>query len=313
MPSSNEQLPVDVKVRLESFLREEPDLSTAIAAIKTLTEVLEKSEAGTLQELIAILKASKDRMKTTVDCSSTSVVSGCELFVRFITLAANDALEASDFEQVKRIMLNRGKYFTQKLLQTRPKIVKLGAPFLKDNSTVLVHGRSRVVLETLKEVKNSNKRVFVYVTEAGGSGNIMKKEMEKLQFDTALITDTAVGAIMARVDCVMVGSEGVVESGGIVNTIGTYTIALCAQALNKPFYVMCESFKFVRLYPLNQDDLPDEFKFFASTIAKTDKNQLQYETPRVDYTPPNLITLLFTDLGILTPSAVSDELIKLYL
>lgn len=35
--------------------------------------------------------------------------------------------------------------------------------------------------------------------------------------------------------------------------------------------------------------------------------------PLVDYTPPSYITLLFTDLGILTPSAVSDELIKLYL
>jgi len=32
----------------------------------------------------------------------------------------------------------------------------------------------------------------------------------------------------------------------------------------------------------------------------------------LDYTPPQYITLLFTDLGVLTPSAVSDELIKLY-
>ena len=34
--------------------------------------------------------------------------------------------------------------------------------------------------------------------------------------------------------------------------------------LNKPVYVMCESFKFVRLYPLNQQDLPDEFKVSRS-------------------------------------------------
>ena len=40
---------------------------------------------------------------------------------------------------------------------------------------------------------------------------------------------------------------------------------------------------------------------------------LTHEHPMVDYTPPAYITLLFTDLGILTPSAVSDELIKLYL
>jgi translation initiation factor 2B subunit (eIF-2B alpha/beta/delta family) len=39
---------------------------------------------------------------------------------------------------------------------------------------------------------------------------------------------------------------------------------------------------------------------------------LKFESPLCDYTPPEFITLLFTDLGILTPSAVSDELIKLY-
>ena len=33
----------------------------------------------------------------------------------------------------------------------------------------------------------------------------------------------------------------------------------------------------------------------------------------MDYTPPSYITLIFTEIGILTPSAVSDELIKLYL
>lgn len=35
--------------------------------------------------------------------------------------------------------------------------------------------------------------------------------------------------------------------------------------------------------------------------------------PNIDYTPPHYITLLFSDIGVLTPSAVSDELIKLYM
>ena len=52
-------------------------------------------------------------------------------------------------------------------------------------------------------------------------------------------------------------------------------------------------------------------QFYASTISKT--KDLSNEHPLVDYTPPSLLTLLYTDLGILTPSAVSDELIKLYL
>lgn len=36
------------------------------------------------------------------------------------------------------------------------------------------------------------------------------------------------------------------------------------------------------------------------------------EQPTIDFTPAEYITLLFTDLGVLTPSAVSDELIRLY-
>jgi translation initiation factor eIF-2B subunit alpha len=37
-------------------------------------------------------------------------------------------------------------------------------------------------------------------------------------------------------------------------------MAISAKAMNKPCYVVAESFKFTRLYPLNQYDLPDEFK-----------------------------------------------------
>lgn len=116
--------------------------------------------------------------------------------------------------------------------------------------------------------------------------------------------------------------------------IGTYQMAMCSKAHNKPFYVVAESFKFVRLYPLNQQDVPDKFKVrqnrmhalpftaflyttssllqYKADTLKTVKN-LSEEHPMIDYTPPSLITLLFTDLGVLTPSAVSDELIKLYL
>lgn len=37
-------------------------------------------------------------------------------------------------------------------------------------------------------------------------------------------------------------------------------MAICAREMKKPFYVLTESFKFARIYPLNQVDLPNEFK-----------------------------------------------------
>jgi translation initiation factor eIF-2B subunit alpha len=40
--------------------------------------------------------------------------------------------------------------------------------------------------------------------------------------------------------------------------------------------------------------------------------RVSQDTPSRDYTPPPYISLLVTDLGVLTPAAVSDELIQLY-
>ena len=42
-------------------------------------------------------------------------------------------------------------------------------------------------------------------------------------------------------------AEGVVESGGVINKLGTYTIALAAKALNVPYYVAAESYKVGRV------------------------------------------------------------------
>ena len=95
---------------------------------------------------------------------------------------------------------------------------------------------------------------------------------------------------------------------GIVNQLGSYSVSLIAKSLNKQVYVFAESFKFVREYPVCLADLPDEYLYPPSR-----RGQQEPGSPLVDYTPPVLISLLFTDLGILTPSAVSDELINLYL
>ncbi len=79
---------VDVPSTFAHLLKSEPDVATAVAAIKTLILVLEKCSATTLQELIELLKNATKEMKDKVDCSACSVQSGCELFLRFITLAS---------------------------------------------------------------------------------------------------------------------------------------------------------------------------------------------------------------------------------
>ena len=86
-----------------------------------------------------------------------------------------------------------------------------------------------------------------------------------------------------------------------------------AKAMRKPVYVAAESYKFARLYPLNQRDLPESHAHtVALPLPESAHADVVAKSPACDYTPPQFITLLFTDLGILTPAAVSDELIRLY-
>ncbi|XP_078490406.1 translation initiation factor eIF2B subunit alpha [Ciona intestinalis] len=291
---------------------ENHDVSSAVAAIETLLEYLRKDTTETLSGLIDNLKKAKDILVETDCLARTSVSSGAELFLRFITLASS--LENPDFQEVKRVMISRGELFLQKVCTCRSKIANLGWPFIKDGAIILTHSYSRVVASVLKQAAENKKRFTVYVTQScpDDAGYEMAKTLRQYSIPVITILDAAAGYILEKVDVVLVGAEGVVENGGIVNKIGSYQLGLCAKALNKPLYVFAESFKFARLYPLNQHDLPDRFKYKASVLNNNNIN-LKEEHPIVDYTPPSLISLLITDLGVLTPSAVSDELIKLYL
>nr|XP_020658307.1 translation initiation factor eIF-2B subunit alpha isoform X1 [Pogona vitticeps] len=289
-------------------MRQDPDVASAVAAIRVLLEFLKRDKGETIQGLRANLKQAIETLSG-VD-SSVAISSGGELFLRFISLTS---LEHPDYSKCKEIMIERGELFLRRVSLSRTKIATLCYTFVKDGGRILTHAYSKVVLKVLQAAAEAKKRFSVYVTESqpDRAGQKMAGALMKLGIPATVILDAAVGYIMEKVDLVIVGAEGVVENGGIINKIGTNQMAVCAKAQNKPFYVVAESFKFVRLFPLNQQDVPDKFKYKADTLKKS--KALMVEHPWVDYTSPSLITLLFTDLGVLTPSAVSDELIKLYL
>lgn len=190
------------------------------------------------------------------------------------------------------------------------KVSKTAQSFFRDGMVVMTHGYSRVVLAVLKAAQK-DKRITVIQTESRPelSGHKMAKRLsEEAKIPVTMITDSAAAHVMEKVDMVLVGAEAVVESGGLINEIGTYQLSLIAKSLSKPFYVAAESFKMTRLYPTSQTDIPNRQCKGTEDMG----SNINIDYPQLDFTPPENITLLFTDLGILMPSSVSDELIQLY-
>lgn len=269
-----------------------------VAAIEALLGVIERSKAQTmhgLQEELclgrkALVAFCGQRPACLGGRTELGVESGCELFLRHVT---RTFLEFGDFSECREEILQRGRAFAAHANHAREDIAGHAAGFLRDGCRVLVQGRSRVVQATLKAAATHGVRLEAVVVDgADHCGARVAQELEAGGVPARIIIDAAVAREMESIDVVLVGAEAVAETGGVVNKVGTLTVACCAKAMQRPLYVAAESYKFARAFPLGQRDLP----------AGGD----------VDYTPPEFIELLFTDLGVLTPAAVSDELIRLY-
>ena len=313
-----------------------------VYAIQVLTGVLHKSTASTMMSLVHDIRSAAEELSNREEFkSSIQLKAGCALFLRYVTRMFGDG----DFNECKKALIERGERFVETSKQSIRQIANLGERFIRDGSTILTHGHSKCVTELLVSAAKS-KTFNVIITEgrgvdeADGCGYKTAEILIKNGIPCKIILDSAIAFTMEQVDMCLVGADGVIENGGIVNKVGTYQIAIVAKAFRKPLYVAAETYKFARLYPLSQSDLPSSrYKICIrpctnlgnnllnnsnggddgnENINSNDKSKMKYkkilnlDNPTSDYTPPDYITLLFTDLGVLTTAAVSDELIKLY-
>lgn len=302
------------------FLEDDQEMTMPIAAIESLVTMLRVKQPSTSSELINLVRNNIDKLKASIS-NAISLSAGCDLFMRFVLRNIN---LYSDWESCRRNLVENGELFVQRAKESRSKAADLGIPFIKDDDIILVHSFSRVVHQLLiKAKKEKFIRFRVIVTESRPSekGYHMASLLRKAGIPVEVIVDNAVGYVIHKVDKILVGAEGVAESGGIINHIGSYQIGCLAKANNKPFYVVTESHKFVRLFPLAPNDLPNQISQVLSvtnskigTLIENDsedpKNLLSIQ--QIDFTPHEFITALITDLGVLTPSAVSEELIKIW-
>ncbi|EER24956.1 Initiation factor 2 subunit family protein [Coccidioides posadasii C735 delta SOWgp] len=315
-----------------------------IAAIEALVLLLTHSPSSTISETLDLLKTHTERLKRAIP-NPIGLSAGTDLFQRYIisTLQRPGKLgPAGDFNAIRAHLLSNGRLFIKRAKESRDKIAAFGSGFVRDGSTVLTNGGSRVVGALLKKVAAEGHEFssspvrfrVIYVLHDGHDNGNSQTDRDTEGMDIVLslrskgvpvatIPESAVAYSMGMVDMVIVGAEGVVENGGIISRLGTYQMGLLAKSVGKPFYVVTESHKFVRLYPLGQYDLPisQHIMDFKTSDDSIKKEVPKEETPKsgalpkreaVDFTPPHLITALITEGGVLTPSAVSEELIKIW-
>ncbi len=128
-----------------------------------------------------------------------------------------------------------------------------------------------------------------------------------------LITDNMAAHCMklGLIDVVVVGADRIAANGDAANKIGTYSVAICAQAHNIPFYVAA---------PLSTIDfeLPDGShipieerdpeEVYQMGLTRLCPEGVEFYNPAFDVTPASLITGIMTEHGVFAPHELQSNL-----
>jgi methylthioribose-1-phosphate isomerase len=138
-------------------------------------------------------------------------------------------------------------------------------------------------------------------------------ELQRAGIDTTLICDSMAAVVMAekKANLVVTGADRIAANGDTANKIGTYGVAVLANAHGIPFYVAAPSSTFDlsitdgSKIPIEHRD-PAEVRTIADRpIAPAD---VPVFSPAFDVTPARLIAGIITERGVISP--VTTEKIR---
>jgi len=199
-----------------------------------------------------------------------------------------------------------------------------GAPLVPDGAGVLTHCNAGglataeygTALAVLFAAKESGKRFQVYVDETRPllqGARLTAWELMQHGIDTTLICDNMAADLMrrGRVQMVVVGADRIAANGDVANKIGTYSLAVLAQAHGVPFYVAAPASTFDlatptgSAIPIEQRPAEEVTRGALGPIAPAG---VRVYNPAFDVTPAHLIRAIITDRGLVQP--VTGEQIK---
>ncbi|MDG6906961.1 MAG: S-methyl-5-thioribose-1-phosphate isomerase [Nitrososphaerota archaeon] len=200
-------------------------------------------------------------------------------------------------------------------VRTNIKLSDLGAKLFRNGDTVLTHCNAGALatvgygtaLGVLRSVTKQGKTLKVFAAEARPvlqGARLTSFELSNDGFDVTLISDTAVGISMQKglIDRVVVGADRITKTGHVFNKVGTYQIAALAKRHHIPFYVAAPlstfdfetDWKKVKI----EERSPDEVKRVRS--EQTAPDVVNVFNPAFDVTPPQLVTAIICEEGLLT-------------
>jgi len=226
------------------------------------------------------------------------------------------AASASTVQSAREAVSSEVKAMEEEDFQVNKRLGRNGADLIKNGDTVLTQCNAGALatvgygtaLGVVRAAVEQGKLVKVLVPEtrpALQGARLTAFELVRDRIACTLISDTAVGLMMSRgrVDCAIVGADRITKDGYVFNKIGTYQEAVLAKRHGIPFYPAAprSSFDLERTYDrvtIEERGAEEVVEIRGRRIAP---KGIPVANPAFDMTPPELVTAMITDRGLVKP------------
>lgn len=192
-----------------------------------------------------------------------------------------------------------------------------GAELLADGASALTHCNAGglataeygTALSVFFTAQDQGKSLHVFVDETRPllqGARLTAWELTQRGVDATLICDSMAGQVMkeGRVQAVITGADRIAANGDSANKIGTYSVAVLAQAHGIPFYIAAPKSTFDLSLP-SGDQIPIEERDATEIVhgfgRQTAPENVAVYNPAFDVTPAHLITGIITEFGVIQP------------
>lgn len=193
-----------------------------------------------------------------------------------------NVLEMAEKKSYKEIL----KHFDE----AQEKINKAVLRLIKKGDVIFTHCHSTNVVNALIYAKKKGKSFEVYNTETRPlfQGRKTAKQLRRAGIKVTMFVDSAVGVALSKeqgtkkVDKIFLGADALLKNG-IINKIGSETIARLAKMEKIPVYIVADSWKFTKKKtPIEQrklnevwDNAPKKIKIKNPAFEFVDKKYIK--------------------------------------
>ncbi|ELV13736.1 Translation initiation factor eIF-2B subunit delta [Tupaia chinensis] len=207
------------------------------------------------------------------------------------------------------------QYVKEKIVLAAQAISRFAYKKISNGDVILVYGCSSLVSRILQEAWTEGRRFRVVVVDSRPrlEGRHMLRFLVRAGVPASYLLIPAASYVLPEVSKVLLGAHALLANGSVMSRVGTAQLALVARAHNVPVLVCCETYKFCErvqtdAFVSNELDDPDDLLCEQGehvALANWQNHQfLRLLNLVYDVTPPELVDLVITELGMIPCSSV---------